>query len=417
MTQDRLWELLAKKLSGEASLPELEELQALLRKSPDLHYPLQTITDLWFLHPAPTEDVQAAYERHLSRMQDHFGDWQAAEEAAAEPGSATEPFPEQQTPAAEAAEPGSTIVLSQNTPTVSPGNDVENDPEPDPALRHRRRRRLGWASLAIAAMVGAGLWFGEPFRQKQAEAETETANPCIAEVSTRNGSKSKVQLPDGSQVWLNSGSKLTYGKDFNGTLREVNLTGEAYFDVVKNPGKPFIIHARNIDIRVVGTAFNVKSYPGDKTTETSLIRGIIEVNIRNRPAEKIILKPNEKLVVAADDLPVVKQALPATAPRTRPAPQVVIDNISYLPADSTVVETSWMDNKLIFRDESFRELADRMERWYGVSIVFDNKQLEDIRLTGTFQGETLQQALRALTITASFTYKINKEVVTISNKP
>lgn len=393
MTQDRLWELLAKKLSGEATLPEMDELQGLLRKSPDLHYPLQTISDLWFQPVSQTEDTEAAYDRHLVRMNTS--------------GVGIE----------ETDTLNSNLSLVSAAGETSAENSASND-EMDTLqemeqYRRRRRFRLASAVAIVLALLGGGWFLFQPVKPQLATIPADSA--MVSEISTRNGSKSKVVLPDGSQVWLNSGSKITYGKEFGATAREVNLTGEAFFDVVKNPEKPFIIHARDIDIRVVGTAFNVKSYPGDKTTETSLIRGIIEVNIRNRPKEKIILKPNEKLVVASNE-PQPKTIKPVL-PAAKPAPQVVIDNISYLPADSTVIETSWMDNKLIFRNESFRELANRMERWYGVSIQFDNTKLEEVRFNGTFQGETLQQALRALTITAPFVYKINKEVVTITSKP
>lgn len=357
--------MLAKKLAGEASLHELEELDDLLRQSPDLHYPLQTISDLWFHHPVQQEDAIAAYDRHLHRME---GMGISIDPAAA---TADEMLPES----------------------------------------GRKWRKYGWAALAACLCAGA-FWYWYPGSARTAE-QADASLARQNEVSTKTGSKSKLQLPDGSQVWLNSDSKITYGKEFGAADRQVTLTGEAYFDVVKNPEKPFIIHARNIDIRVVGTAFNVKSYPKDKTTETSLIRGIIEVRIKNRPKEKIILKPNEKLIVAAEDIPTPTNSQPALI-QTKKAPQVVIDNISYMPADSTVIETSWTENKLCFRDESFLEVAEKMERWYGVTIQITDPRLEKIRLTGTFQDETLQKALKALTITTPFTYKIEKGNVIIS---
>ena len=90
------------------------------------------------------------------------------------------------------------------------------------------------------------------------------------------GSRSRSLLPDGTTVWLNAGSKLYYENDFNGT-REVRLEGEAFFDVVKQTDRPFIVHTSGIDIKVLGTAFNVKSYPEDKTVETTLYRGLVQV--------------------------------------------------------------------------------------------------------------------------------------------
>src|SRR5688500_5127566 len=102
-------------------------------------------------------------------------------------------------------------------------------------------------------------------------------------------------------------SKLTYNQNFLDSTREVQLTGEAYFDVVpavsQTTGQriPFIIHTSSIDVKVLGTAFNVRSYPGEKTTETALIHGSVEVTLHNSPDKKIILKPKEKLVVLNDD--------------------------------------------------------------------------------------------------------------------
>src|SRR4029078_631833 len=98
-------------------------------------------------------------------------------------------------------------------------------------------------------------------------------------VSTKRGSKSKVQLPDGTQVWLNADSRIAYNEKFQGNLREVTLEGEAYFDVVRDEKRPFVIHTAAIDIKVLGTAFNVRSYANEKNTETSLIRGSIEVTL------------------------------------------------------------------------------------------------------------------------------------------
>ena len=88
---------------------------------------------------------------------------------------------------------------------------------------------------------------------------------------------------------------------FNKDLREVTLNGEAYFDVTKNAEKPFIIHTKKMDVKVIGTAFNVRSYSDEKTAEASLIRGSIEVTLKDRKDQKIILKPNEKISIATDE--------------------------------------------------------------------------------------------------------------------
>ncbi|MBL7768322.1 MAG: DUF4974 domain-containing protein [Flavipsychrobacter sp.] len=366
--QDRIWEIIAKKLAGEASVHELEELENTLRQHPELHYSLQTISDLWFHSLPVTEDASQAFERHLDRMKAQ--------------GIEMEPADNQEV-----------VEFEEAT---------------------GRFKWLKWMAMTLVVFVAG--WY---FFMKETNPGSSKSAPTLAlnsEVSTKNGSRSKIMLPDGTQVWLNAGSKLTYGKEFGNSLREVTLTGEAYFDVVKDSSRPFLIHARNVDIRVLGTAFNVKSYPGDKTTETSLIRGSVEVSIKNRPKEKIILKPNEKLVVAEEEK-AVKPVFPATTSRQRITtipPRVVVEEVHYDEKESVIVETSWMENKLIFRDESFTELASKLERWYGVRFVFRDSSSQSLRFTGTFKGESLQMALKALKITANFNYTIEKDTVIIS---
>ena len=92
-------------------------------------------------------------------------------------------------------------------------------------------------------------------------------------VSTKGSYKASINLPDGSKVWLNGDSKITYDGDFQGKTREVHLSGEAFFDVAKDKTRPFIIHTRTINLKVLGTAFNVRSYDNEKETETALVHG------------------------------------------------------------------------------------------------------------------------------------------------
>jgi ferric-dicitrate binding protein FerR (iron transport regulator) len=229
----------------------------------------------------------------------------------------------------------------------------------------------------------------------------------ISEVSTPIGAKStKIVLPDSTVVWLNAGSRLTYNEKFGQDNRNTTLTGEAFFDVKKS-SIPFIIHAQALRIRVTGTAFNVKSYPNEKTTETSLIRGSLEITLDKRPGEKFILRPNEKLVVSND----TSRTRQKTA--TRNEPIVMISGITQA-TDSTVIETSWVDNKLAFQNETFDELANRMERWYGVEIDFRDEQVAHERLSGTFTNETIQEALERLQLTTNFQFTIKANNITIT---
>jgi len=363
MAVEHIWNLVAKKLSCEASEDEMRELETLLRNNPELHYPIQTISDLWHSHNAENsanEEANRAFDKHLERMQ------------------------------------------MLDAPPVA---EVEADEVNNTPKRNKKWLVFGLAGLGFLLGIFLGV-------RKYNNASELSAQKINSEVSTRYGSKTNLVLPDGTKVWLNAGSKLNYDKNYGNAIREVSLTGEAYFDVVKNPEKPFIIHASKIDIKVLGTAFNVKSYPGEKTIETSLIRGSIEITFKDRPSEKVILKPNEKLVVANDELPVAvakKQSV-----RQSNEPIVAISHLSYARRDSTIIETAWVQNKLFFQDESFRDLAAQMQRWYGVNIRFDESQRDTLHFTGSFENESIQQALDALQLTARFNYDIKGNEITIS---
>lgn len=342
MNQEQLWVLLSKKLTGEASGEELAELELLISENPEWQYAVQNLEGLWEKQPEYDPSVsEDAFLLHLNRLAEM------------------------------------NITLDEGAPRSKA-----------PVVRLWRSQNWIWATAVVILTVATYSVIG---LQSTKRAASITAVQEFNEVSTRMGSKTRIQLPDGTVVMLNSGSKLTYNKEYGLQQREVTLTGEGYFDVVKMKEKPFVIHTTNINIRVLGTAFNVKAYPEDKHTETSLIRGSIEVTIKNRPDNKIILSPNEKLIVENNLLQTASVAAAKTI-----IPTVSINKLKYDQVDKTLPETQWVENRLVFRDETFEELATRMERWYDVKIVIEGEQLKQTRMNGSFDKETIDQALEAL---------------------
>lgn len=242
------------------------------------------------------------------------------------------------------------------------------------------------------------------------------------EITTKTGEKAQIKLSDGTKIWLNASSKLRYPSNLNGDQVDVYLQGEAYFDVTHNEDRLFQVHAADLNIKVLGTAFNVKSYPEEKIVETTLVRG--KVRIEGKKSEQndyVILLPNQKasylgnnskLVVTestskniqdrSDDLPQIKEI----ASRNK-ATVVLSNNVN------TSFETSWKDGRLDFVDEQFSSLVIKMERWFGVKIEIEDPSLMSVRYTGTFEKETIEQALNALSISLPFKYRIFKDSVTI----
>ncbi|HEY2350160.1 MAG TPA: FecR family protein, partial [Puia sp.] len=303
MDNDRIWNLIAKKLAGEANAGELKELESALRLDPDLHYSLEALQDMW-KKQSEEEAAQSeiAFQRHMDRMH-------------------------------------SLGVDMGNTES-----EIPPDVFPDSPNRFQKRKMIAFLSAGFIL-----LFLGYYFLNIRDSAPAVIQKP-IWEVVTRNGSKSNILLPDGSSVWLNAGSRLTYDSLYGTSVREVSLSGEAYFDVVKNPKKPFIIHTGKINIRVLGTVFNVKSYPEDRTIETSLIRGSIEVSFPSQPSKKIILKPNQKLIINKTE-PVA--TVNSNSPSPVLSPLISIQHLNRIGSDSSITETGWMENRLYFADMSF----------------------------------------------------------------
>ena len=161
-----------------------------------------------------------------------------------------------------------------------------------------------------------------------------------------------------------------------------------------------------MQIKVLGTAFNVRAYPDEKTTETSLIRGRVQVTLDKKPERPFFLEPNEKLIVS-NEPEKIKRSI------QNKDPLVVYKSLTRT-IDSTIVETSWVHNELIFQDEDFAEIAMKMEKWYGVAIEFRDQKLANERLSGTFTSETIEEALTALQLSTKFHYNIKGNLVTIT---
>lgn len=265
---------------------------------------------------------------------------------------------------------------------------------------------LRYAAVFLLAAGLTWLFFG--IRNSQNLSHDSKKN----EIIIPNGSKGFLTLEDGSKIWLNSGSRLTYNDFTNSSSREVYLEGEAFFDVTGNKRKPFIVRTSYLNLKVLGTKFNVKSYPSEKMTETILVSGKVEIEEVNHTSEKkqlVTLKPFQKATYSVET---GKIAVHQKEAQTYIKPQ--------LPAKIEITEkvnpelyTSWKDEKLIFSNESLENLIVRLERWYDVDITLKDTILKSYRYTGKFEKENIEQALQALKLATPLEYSIDKNKITI----
>jgi transmembrane sensor len=241
------------------------------------------------------------------------------------------------------------------------------------------------------------------------------------EVVAPLGSKSQVQLPDGTIVWLNAGSRLQYAQSYNTGHRNVYLVGEAYFKVKKNPQKPFVVNTSEMKIKAYGTSFNVKAYPEEGTITTTLVEGIVKLESTSKQVKKleISLKPNQNLVyykssaVANDEQ---KKELKKTS-----KPQDNTETVSPKTTDPVEIEedvktdlfTSWKDDNWVIEREELDKLVVMLERRFNTTFICNRDELMKYRVSGIIRKETLEQVLDVLKLTAPIRYTINKGSVTL----
>lgn len=367
MTEERFWLLISLKQSGEALDDELAELEDYLKEYPEKKFQAERVNTLWLSTTRTTPaQKEISFNKHMQRLSSHL------------------------------SEP----VLQYES--VENNDGIIEEKKSGPAIY----KKLVWITgIAASLLIVWFVVFDPSGHKKTTKAKAQNT------VSTKRGSKSKIQLPDGTEVWLNADSKITYNENFQGDIREVHLSGEAFFDVVRDEKRPFIIHTDVIDVKVLGTAFNVRSYANEKNTETSLIRGSVEITLRNNPDKKFMLKPDDKLIVQNENTKEVAKEMVTGKKENKPI-LLTWDKIKYEKSDSSAKEILWVKNKLSFDGEPLEEIALKIERWYDVKVKVDDK-LKNVDLTGTFEGESLEQVMEALQITGKFRYTINKKDVTI----
>lgn len=356
MISNRIWQLVARKLSGEAGIDELRELEALLR-----------------------EDAELAYRVHLYTR--YF------ENPSGEPGESSRQ---------EATARFSERLLREEADKTYPVQEI------------RGRMHIGKKWVAAAGLILLAV--SSVFYYRMSSGERTTNQLALTnEFKTMPGTRSKTILPDGSVVWLNSESKITYDKDFGINNRELTLQGEAFFDVVKNKAVPFIVHAQTVKIVVKGTAFNVRSYPGSHEVQTSLIRGAVELINEADPGSPIRLKPNEKITIRTDELP-----LAGEPQKTEEKKEIYrLDTLRQFALSMTIPEVSWVTNQLVFDNEVFTSVIDKMEKWYNVDIVLVNDGLGNKQFSGAYEDEDVIQALEALQYVHPFDFEVKGRTIVI----
>ena len=228
------------------------------------------------------------------------------------------------------------------------------------------------ATLFIPLLIASMLFYFQNISLRNATSWAEIIAPY--------GTRTNFSLPDGSTGWLNGGSSLKFQSNFEGRIRDVQLKGEAYFDVVSNKRKPFIVSTRKIKVVATGTSFNVMAYE-DQSMEVTLKSGKVEVVKIKDDLSLGVLKPDEALTYFSSQDSVKIQTV------------------------NSAEKLAWIEGKLIFKYEPFREVINKINRFYNVNISMNDKSLDSYIYYGTFQDETLEEVLKLLQYTAPIRYR------------
>ncbi|WP_074410038.1 FecR family protein [Aquimarina megaterium] len=232
----------------------------------------------------------------------------------------------------------------------------------------KKKPKLNNVYLKIAAsivlLIGLGFYFNTFFN-------TEVI------LLAKTGAENKFTLPDNSIVWLNEGSQLTYKKDFKGNSRRLNLKGEGFFEVIKDPDKPFIVIANATQTKVLGTSFNLKNNANTKEVELVLVTGSVEFSSKNykeilTPGDMVTAKASGKLIKAANE------------------------SLNFF---------SWKSGVLKFEKTSIEQVIKDIELYYNKNIIIESKEFANCTLTTIFDNESFEDVLETLEILFDVTYE------------
>ena len=250
----------------------------------------------------------------------------------------------------------------------------------------RSSSKKRWISCAVVVLMCVISYFS--YKTGQSNLELRMADIVM---EAPNGSRSKMYLPDGTLVWLNAGSKISYSQGFGVKTRLVRLVGEAYFEVSYNKDLPFIVMSNDATVRVLGTKFNFRDYPMDSETIVSLSEGLVVMHNKINPQKEFYIKPNQRALL------------------DKQTGVVNVENSEVLNA------IQWINGRLIFDGELLNEIVKDLKRNYNVEIIVEYRELLSLRFYGDFirQEQSLGEVLSALAATGKLNYRQNERVVTL----
>jgi len=290
--------------------------------------------------------------------------------------------------------------------------------------QYKRQEVHGWrytfmkmaAAVVISFILGAATYHVFAPREKNSTPSLPVLDN--SKVMVPLGSKTRVQLPDGTLVTLNAGSNIHYETSFGQETREVWLEGEGYFKVTKNSAIPFVVKAKDVTIKALGTEFNVKAYPEENTIQTTLVNGLVTVSQMDTPdnTQVITLKPKQTVTIYEQTATAKTEQVVPEQPNPSPLPAQTIEKAAIEKVEikndiKTELYTSWKDPRWVIESELLSDLAVKLQRRFDVQIIIADEALKNYPFTGTLTDETLEQILDIMKSIAPINYSVGKKTV------
>lgn len=255
---------------------------------------------------------------------------------------------------------------------------------------HRLKRYLLYALSLLVVLFS--VWMAIDVQKN--ELSQEIIAPRLNVKATSSGQKLTLRLSDGTKVILNANSEITYPENFGDSIRQVNVTGEAYFEVAHNSEKPFLVDFGSLQSKVLGTCFSVKHLLGKNINQIALVSGKVSVHQTDIHAtqNEVMLLPGEKAVLQAGEIH-----------------KKTFDHDT---------EVGWKDNIIVFKDADFEEVVETLENWYGVTFHYDNsKHRHSWHFTAKFEDMSLEKLLHIISESEDIQFTIYENNVDIKFKP
>jgi transmembrane sensor len=279
-------------------------------------------------------------------------------------------------------------LLSDQEVELMLGNIISQDvsARAGKVIHLKREGYLRWAKIAASFLLVLSFVYAYHYFSSASDSDV-----AFKTITNLKGQRTRIKLPDESIVYLNASSTLTFPEVFSDSERTVELTGEAFFEIVKDPAKRFVVKTNTIKTVVLGTSFNVRSFEADSLIDISLVTGKVRV-VREHPQpgnQDLALLPGEQLTYHKGDGSFEKS------------------NFKILDA------TGWKDGVLVFNNTDFAGFIEKLEQWYGVEIDVTSQPSEKWQVNGHFDNESLKEVLVGIQFVYDIDYEINDNRVTL----